>query len=115
MPTMAQEWSVATFSAVATLVIIFSLITAGIYAIYWLVSTTNELKQNSGSAPNPWFLLLLLVPFVNVVVAFWYYWKYSKAVNELTGFNNALLFVLWIIFSPVAMVITQMQLNLKAV
>ena len=96
------------------LVIVFSIITLGIYAIYWLVSTTNELRRIASSAPNPWLLLLLLVPAVNIFVGFWYYWKYSKAIGEISDFEPVLLFVLWIIISPVAMIIAQIQLNKKA-
>ena len=95
------------------LVIIFSIITLGIYTIYWLVSTTNELRRITSSAPNPWFLFLFLLPIVNIIVALWYYWKYSKAIKEISDFDNVLLFILWIIISPVAMVIAQIQLNKK--
>ena len=96
------------------LVIVFSIITLGIYGIYWLVSTTNELRRITSSAPNPWLLLLLLVPAINIFVGFWYYWKYSKAIGEISDFEPVLLFVLWIIISPVAMIIAQIQLNKKA-
>ena len=96
------------------LVLIFTIITAGIYGIYWLVSTTNELKGMTGSAPNPWLLISLIIPPVGAIVMIYYYWKYSKAINELTGFNNILLFILWIVLGPVAIVLSQMQLNKKA-
>ncbi len=98
----------------SVLVIVFSIITLGIYGIYWLVSTTNELRGITSSAPNPWLLLLLLVPAVNIFVAFWYYWKYSKAIGEISDFEPVLLFVLWFIISPVAMIVAQIQLNKKA-
>ncbi|MFO8016071.1 MAG: DUF4234 domain-containing protein [Candidatus Woesearchaeota archaeon] len=97
------------------LALIFCIITAGIYGIYWLVSTTKELRRNTGSAPNPWLVILFLVPGVNIIVGLIYAWKYSKAINELTGFSKPLLFILWIIISPVAMVLAQIQLNKKAV
>jgi len=96
------------------LVIVFSIITLGIYAVYWLVSTTNELRRMTSSAPNPWFLLLMLVPIANIIVLFWYYWKYSKAIGEISDFDPVLLFVLWVIIEPVAMIIAQIQLNKKA-
>ena len=95
-------------------VIVISIITGGIYAVYWLVSTTNELRRMTSSAPNPWFLLLMLVPIANIIVFFWYYWKYSKAIGEISDFDPVLLFVLWVIISPVAMIIAQIQLNKKA-
>jgi len=96
------------------LVLIFSLITFGIYTIFWLVYTTNELRGLTKSAPETKMLWLLLVPIVNYIVIIMYFWKYSKAINELTGFNNILLFIMWLVFSPVGIVISQIELNKKA-
>ena len=96
------------------LVLLFSCITFGIYMIYWLYSTTKELKGNTKSAPQPWMVFLLLIPIVNFVVAIFCFWKYSKAINELTGFSNIALFVLWIFVGPVGMILSQIQLNKKA-
>ncbi len=96
------------------LVLLFSFITFGIYSIYWIVSTTNELRGRTSSAPNPWLLLLLLVPFVNIVVIIIYYWKYSKAVEELSGFGAIGTFLLLLFFNPVGVVIVQMKLNENA-
>jgi len=96
------------------LVIVFSIITLGIYSIYWLVSTTNELRKVTSSAPNPWFLLLVLVPLVNIFVVLWYYWQYSVAIGEISNFESWLLFILWLLVSPAAMVIAQIELNKKA-
>jgi len=95
------------------IVLLLSIITFGIYTIYWLVSTTLELKNSTKSAPNPKLLWLLLIPFVNIIILIMYYWKYSSAINELTGFSKAGLFVLWIFLSPVAIVLSQMELNKK--
>ena len=96
------------------LIILFSVITLGIYSIFWLVYTTNELKKNTQSAPNPLLLFLLLIPFVNIIIMFIYYWKYSKAINELTEFNALALFLLWVFVGPVGMIISQIELNKKA-
>lgn len=96
------------------LVFLFSFITLGIYSIFWFVYTTNELKSRTKSAPNPLLLWLMLIPFVNIAVMIYYCWKYSKAINELTGFSNIALFLLWVVFSPVAMILSQMELNKKA-
>ncbi len=97
------------------LVIIFTYITLGIYGIYWIVSTTNELRSMTKSAPNPWKLLWLLVPVVNIFVYVWYYWRYCEAIGEISDFDNVLLFIIWLFISPVAVVIAQIQLNKKAV
>ena len=96
------------------LVFLFSFITFGIYLLYWLYSTTKELKGNTKSAPEPWMVFLFLIPIINFVVAILFYWKYSKAINELTGFSNVLLFILWLLFWPVGMILSQIELNKKA-
>lgn len=96
------------------LVIVFTVLTLGIYGIYWMVSTTKELRSLKTDAPNPWALVLFLIPLVNILVALWYYWKYSAAVEEISGFGAVLLFLLWIVFSPAAVVIAQIKLNKKA-
>jgi RsiW-degrading membrane proteinase PrsW (M82 family) len=95
-------------------VIVLTVITLGIYGIYWVVSTTKELRSLKADAPNPWALVLFIIPLVNIIVALWYYWKYSGAVEEISGFSAVLLFLLWIVFSPAAVVIAQIQLNKKA-
>ena len=96
------------------MVIVLTVITLGIYGIYWVVSTTNELRSLKADAPNPWALVLFIIPLVNIIVALWYYWKYSGAVEEISGFSAVLLFLLWIVFSPAAVVIAQIQLNKRA-
>ena len=96
------------------LVFLFTLITLGIYGIYWLVSTTRELQRTTQSAPKPWWIWLMLIPVVNIVIAILYYWKYSKALNELTGFSAVGMFVLWLFISPVAMILAQIELNKMA-
>ncbi len=96
------------------LIVLFSLITLGIYSIFWLVFTTNELKNNTKSAPNPLLLLAMLIPIVGIFVSLFYMWKYCKAINELTGFSNIILFLLWIFIAPVGMILSQMELNKRA-
>ena len=45
------------------LVYLFSIITFGIYAIYWIVSTKNEMNKLGAKIPTA---LLLFVPIVNI-------------------------------------------------
>ncbi|MEM3113485.1 MAG: DUF4234 domain-containing protein [Candidatus Pacearchaeota archaeon] len=142
------------------LVLLFTILTIGIYGFYWLFSTTKELGRYSKSAPKIWMVILLFFGFylmilfyiivtyyfsinifslpidfnsfqnknlaissliINVIIfagiviiGFIFFLKYSKAINEVTGFNNKALFILWIVFFPVALVISQMQLNKKS-
>ena len=90
------------------------IITVGIYSLFWLISTTKELRDNSDSAPSPWLLLLMLVPGVNIVVLLVYYWKYAQGLNELTGVSVGSLFALFILLFPVGMILAQIELNKKS-
>ena len=92
-------------------VLLLFLITFGIYWIYWLASTTNELRKNMYDVPSPYSLLILLIPIINFFFMIYYYWKYCKAVEELTLFNGIALFLLWMFLPPVAIVVTQIQFN----
>jgi hypothetical protein len=96
------------------LVILFTFLTLGIYGIYWLVSTTNDLRRLTSVAPNPLALFLLLIPVLDIFVGIWYFWKYSSAVEEVSGVQAILLFIFWILFSPVSVIVTQVELNKKA-
>ena len=52
------------------LVFLYSLITFGIYFLYWLVVTKEELNKKGADIPTSW---LLIIPFVN------WYWLYRFA------------------------------------
>jgi hypothetical protein len=59
-------------------VFIFSLITCGIYGIYWLVSTKNSMNKAGAQVPTAW---LIIIPLAN----YYWFWKYSEAVENYTG------------------------------
>ncbi|MFC1690624.1 DUF4234 domain-containing protein [Nanoarchaeota archaeon] len=125
------------------LVFLFVFITFGFYGLYWWVSTTKELQRNTKSAPSLLFFFIpfLLIPVMTIsgfvagilgisaqdimiipigfsIIALFcsafFFWKYCKAINELTGFSSIVLFLLWFFMSPIALIIAQMQLNKKA-
>ncbi|MCR4323931.1 MAG: DUF4234 domain-containing protein [Nanoarchaeota archaeon] len=45
------------------LIYIFSIITFGIYGIYWIVSTKNDINSLGGEIPTGW---LLIIPIANL-------------------------------------------------
>lgn len=81
------------------LIILFSIITFGIYYLYWLISTTKELRKNTKSAPNPNLLWCLLIPAVNFIIIIIYMIKYINAVYEFTKFKKLILYPIWL--SPI--------------
>ena len=52
------------------LVYLFSIITFGIYALYWMVSTKNEINSLGAKIPTAW---LLIVPIANLYWIYKYY------------------------------------------
>ncbi|HUA13445.1 MAG TPA: DUF4234 domain-containing protein [Candidatus Sulfotelmatobacter sp.] len=88
------------------LVLLFSIITLGIYYIYYLVSTKNEMKKLGAEIPTAW---LLIVPIV------WWYWfyKYAVGVDKVTNheFSTGVSFVLLFFLGGIAGAIIQTGFN----
>ncbi len=58
-------------------VLLFSILTLGIYAIYWMVSTKNEMNRAGSRVPTGW---LLIIPIVSI----YWTWKYCEGVEQVT-------------------------------
>ena len=88
------------------LVIILSLITCGIYYIYWLVSTKTEMCRLGAQIPTAW---LLIIPFANI----YWLWRWSQGVELAT--KNALgavpAFLLCFLVYPIGAAISQSYFN----
>lgn len=93
------------------LVLLYSIITLGVYFIYWLVITTNELKEKTDTAPNPWLIVLFAIPYVGIVVFIYYFWKFSYALEKLSGYRAWILFIAWVIVTPAGLVLSQYEIN----
>ena len=83
-----------------------SIITLGIYAIYWAVSTKNEINSLGANIPTGW---LIIIPIANL---YWIY-KYSEGFAQyVKKDNNTLLwFILYILVGIVMPAIVQSELN----
>ena len=88
------------------LVYLFSFITFGIYTIYWLVSTKEEMNTLGATIPTAW---LIIVPIVNI---YWIY-KYCEGFAQyVKKDNNTILwFALYILLGIVIPGIVQSELN----
>jgi hypothetical protein len=87
-------------------VIVLTLITFGIYGLYWEVKTKGEMNKLGANIPTAW---LLIVPFAN----FYWIWVYSQGVEKVT--NNKLqapvaFLLLWLV-SIVGIAIIQNEFN----
>jgi hypothetical protein len=59
------------------LVILFSIITFGIYHIYWYVKTKDEMVSMGAAIPTGW---LLIIPIVNL----YWIWKWCVGVEHVS-------------------------------
>jgi len=87
-------------------VIIFSIITFGIYGIYWAVKTKNEINSLGADIPTA---LLLIIPIAN----FYFWYKYADGFSTYVKKDNKgiLWFLLYFFLPPVAIIIFQVELN----
>lgn len=60
------------------MVIVLSLLTCGIYHIYWYVVTKTEMNARGADIPTAW---LILIPFVNI----YWLWRWSQGVERVTN------------------------------
>lgn len=88
------------------LVYLFSFLTGGIYSIYWMVSTKNEMNSLGAKIPTAW---LMIIPFANI---YWIY-KYCEGFAEnVKKDNNTILWViLYFLVGFIMQAIVQSELN----
>lgn len=91
-------------------VVALSLITFGIYALYWFYVTREELNGLVGGKTSALLWTIgLFVPVVNLYVL----WKYCEDTEVACkkARDKVILFIAWIVFFPIAQWLTQEELN----
>ncbi len=87
-------------------VFLLSVVTLGLYEIFWTIATKDEMVQKGADIPTAW---LLLVPLANI----WWGWRWSKAVEQTT--HNAIgataTFLYMSFLGPIGAMIVQGKLN----
>ena len=87
-------------------VYLLSIVTFGIYGLYWLVKTKGEIKSLGGEIPTAW---LLILPIANI---YWLY-KYSEAfaTKVKKDDNTVLWFILFWFLGIIKPGVVQSELN----
>jgi hypothetical protein len=88
------------------MVYILGFITLGIYFIYWLVQTKEEMNSLGANIPTAW---LIIIPIANIYWA----WKYFEAFSQyVKKDDNAILwFILYILIGIIMPAIVQAEMN----
>lgn len=87
-------------------VLLLTLVTFGIYGLYWLVKSKREMVARGAEIPTSW---LLLVPIVN----YYWQWQFASGVEHVTrGRTQAIAVFLLALFFPLGMfIIVQSAFN----
>jgi hypothetical protein len=88
------------------MLIILSAITFGIYLLYWLVKTKDEMVRSGADVPTAW---LLIVPIASI----YFMWKFCGGVEHVTGgkLSQVLSFVLILALGIIGLAVIQSKLN----
>ena len=87
-------------------VVILSIITCGIYGIYWFVKTKDEINSLGAEIPTAW---LLIIPIANLYFEYKYAEGFSTFVKK--DDNAIMWFLLLFLVGIVTMAIFQVELN----
>ena len=87
-------------------VFLLMVVTVGIYLVYWLWVTANEMNRGDAEIPHP---VLSLVPIVQI----WWLWKWAGGVQRVTGgqWSQAGTFVLSMLLPGIGAAIVQSAFN----
>jgi len=88
------------------LVFVFSIITFGIYYIWWLWKTKHEMVDKGADIPTTW---LIIIPLADI----WWIWKYSQGVEKITSgkCTGVIAFILLFLLGPIGAAILQNYYN----
>ncbi len=90
-------------------VVILSIITCGIYAVYWSYVVTTDLQKESGVQKIPPVLTMLLMLFVSAAGGGLLGWDCNETINAIKakrGVQTQDNTVLWIVFGVLLNVVT---------
>ncbi len=87
-------------------VVVLTILTCGLYGLYWIVKTKSEMNAQGANVPTAW---LIIIPIVNI----WWMWKFSEGVDHVTrgGVSAGVAFLLLWLLSLIGMGIVQSALN----
>lgn len=84
--------------------VVLSIVTIGLYTIYWLYSTAKQLDQGTDASLTP---ILAIIPILNIVAM----WQISSAAEAVTDMDRGILFLLFIVFAPASWYLIQSGMN----
>jgi hypothetical protein len=87
-------------------VLILSVVTFGIYGLFWMVATKEEMNAEGANIPTAW---LLIIPIANI----YFFWRYSEGVEHVSRGRLAapISFILLFFTGFIAHLVLQAEFN----
>jgi hypothetical protein len=87
-------------------VFLLTLVTFGLYMLWWMAQTKEELNARGADVPTAW---LQIVPFINL----WWLWRYCGGVEIATEgrTSTVLAFVMLLLLPGIGMAVLQSGYN----
>ena len=87
-------------------IILLTIVTGGLYIIFWFYKTKNEINSLGGEIPT---FLLFFIPFVNL----YFFYKYSEAFAKIIKHddNTLLYFIVTVCLPFISTIYIQDSLN----
>ena len=93
--------------------VILTIITLGIYAIYWFYASLGELHRANGKEGGGClWTILALIPIAHLFA--WWHYSHEYAAFIRGKYPGIAIFILWIVFPPVVWFLVQLDLNRAA-
>lgn len=91
------------------LVIVFSILTFGLYFLYWFYDTNSQFKNELDDGSHPGLrTLALFVPILGFVAMY----KHTKSAEAVTDGRDWLLpFLAYVVFPPISWFVIQSDIN----
>lgn len=94
--------------------VLLTIITLGIYTIYWFHVTLGEMYRANGTEDKRrWLWTILYIIPIAQIFAYWHQgYQYDKFING--KYPGIAIFILWIVFFPAVWFLVQQDLNAAA-
>jgi len=83
---------------------VLSIVTLGLYTLYWTYKTADQLDSGTTAELTP---ILAVIPVVNLVS----FWQISNSAEAVTDQSSIVLFLLFLFFAPLSWYWVQSGIN----
>lgn len=91
--------------------VLFSIITFGLYPIYWFYITNKQLAAGTDADFDPMVRTLLIILLSPVLIGLIWLWKMTEDAAAVADQDGPILFLFFLVFSPVAWYLIQTGIN----